>query len=499
MSVNRAPIADLHARLSELRAEDLNEAGASKGLVEHERLLREFVGRLGWRVGEVIIENDLTDDGRPKPASAYKRKRVLKADGTTELRVIRPGFHHLLNRLRLGASQAFVTVDLDRIVRDPRDLEDLIDVLKASGGNVRSLTGSIHFTDGGTDAEATLARVLVAFANKSSRDTGRRVRAARLRKAMAGEWGGGPRPFGWEPGGLTARPGEAEVVRAASRAVLLAVPLRSIMRDLNAAEVPTVSGAPWTASTLKGVLLRPRNAGCVVYDKRELPGVVGLWEPLIALETLRAVRAILGNPDRDMRGGRAPRWLGSGLYLCRCGSPMQVDGGGSAGRLRYVCKQQQRGGQGTGPHTRRAQPALDRYVERAAVLRLNRPDAVDLFAPAAATSAIDPRALREESAALSERMLQDARDEAADLMTRTQLLERTRNFRARQQAIDNTLTATAKVSLLTGIVGISEQAWAELPLGIRRAAVDRLLTVHVLAAPSGRGFREESVRLDWKG
>src|SRR5215468_4650236 len=190
------PTVDLYLRLSDLRMDDLNAAGEAKGLVEHERVLRERAQAYRWTVGEVIVENDMTG-GRPKPASAFKRRKVVLPDGSTGWRVLRPGFRRLLERLRTGKAQAVLAVDLDRTVRDPRDLEDLIDIVQETGANARSVSGSLRFTDGGTDAEVTLARVMVTMANKASRDTARRVSAARLRQAINGEYGGGRRPYGF--------------------------------------------------------------------------------------------------------------------------------------------------------------------------------------------------------------------------------------------------------------------------------------------------------------
>src|SRR5437773_2176708 len=56
---------DLYLRLSDLREDDLNDNGRSKGLVEMERLLREYVTRLGRTVGQVIVENDVDENGKP--------------------------------------------------------------------------------------------------------------------------------------------------------------------------------------------------------------------------------------------------------------------------------------------------------------------------------------------------------------------------------------------------------------------------------------------------
>jgi DNA invertase Pin-like site-specific DNA recombinase len=86
--------------------------------------------------------------------------------------------------------------DLDRACRDPRDLKDLIDACEQHRASARSLSGSLTLTDGGTDAEITMARMMVTMANKSSRDTSRRVPDARER--LAGQsYQGGKRPFGY--------------------------------------------------------------------------------------------------------------------------------------------------------------------------------------------------------------------------------------------------------------------------------------------------------------
>jgi site-specific DNA recombinase len=68
-----------------------------------------------------------------------------------------------------------IAYDLDRAVRDSRDLADLIDTKVLAGFQVKSTTGSLRL---GNDADITMARVLVAMAKKSSADTARRVKRA---------------------------------------------------------------------------------------------------------------------------------------------------------------------------------------------------------------------------------------------------------------------------------------------------------------------------------
>ena len=69
--------------------------------------------------------------------------------------------------------------DLDRLLRQPRDGEDLLDAVELSGATVRSLSESVTLTNGGTDNERYAARNLINAASKASADTARRVSAGR--------------------------------------------------------------------------------------------------------------------------------------------------------------------------------------------------------------------------------------------------------------------------------------------------------------------------------
>ena len=96
--------------------------------------------------------------------------------------MIRPQFRTMLKHLTDGHAQAMIAYDLDRAVRDPHDLEDLIDAKVLGGFAVRSVTGSLRLD---TDSDVAMARVLVAMVNKSSADTARRVARAAKQQANA--------------------------------------------------------------------------------------------------------------------------------------------------------------------------------------------------------------------------------------------------------------------------------------------------------------------------
>ena len=60
-------------------------------------------------------------------ASAFKRRKIKTPSGRVELRVVRPGYREVLDDITTGRVNGLLAEDLDRIVRDPRDLEDLLD------------------------------------------------------------------------------------------------------------------------------------------------------------------------------------------------------------------------------------------------------------------------------------------------------------------------------------------------------------------------------------
>ncbi|MBA2772736.1 MAG: recombinase family protein, partial [Nocardioidaceae bacterium] len=126
-----------------------DRAGDAAGVGRQEKDARALADRLGWQVSEVIIENDV---------SAFKRRTVTLPDGSTALRVLRPGFRRLLELLTLGQVDGMIAYDLDRVARDPRDLEDLIDVVEQTRAPVESVSGSLRLAN---DSDITMARVMV--------------------------------------------------------------------------------------------------------------------------------------------------------------------------------------------------------------------------------------------------------------------------------------------------------------------------------------------------
>jgi len=275
----------------------------------------------GWSVVEEYIDNDL---------SAYKRA------------VVRPSFELMLRDLQAGKLDGIVAYDLDRFVRQPRDLERAIDIYEERKGLVfATVQGDINLqsADG-----RTMARVMVAFANKSSADTGRRVARAHLETALSGKPVGGFRPFGWKANKTELHPVEAAAVKSAVDRILAGASLRTIVREWNDAEITTTAGGPWKQATLRQYLKNPRLVGLrthqreVLKDEQGKP-VKGLWEPMLTTGQWDRLALLMTRPEARSRVPRKGdrHYLLTGTIRCGiCSSPMYGNRY-AEGRHYYTC------------------------------------------------------------------------------------------------------------------------------------------------------------------
>ncbi|WP_234539458.1 recombinase family protein [Streptomyces shenzhenensis] len=375
----------------------------SKGIGRQEEDGRALAARLGWNVVAVIPEDD---------TSAFKRRKIKLPDGTTALRTVRPGFRRALDGLASGEFDGLIADDLDRVARDPRDLEDLIDVVESRRPRipVESVTGSLRLNN---DADVTMARVMVAVANKSSRDTSRRV--ARKHEELAAEGkrgGGGFRGYGYT---VTGEPIEAEWKilneigdrimgewdgwTAEQRAKIdpeLGETDNSIADDLQRRKVPTVTGAPWYGRTIASIISKPSIAGLRAH-KGEIVGPA-VWPAAIPRERWEQImerRAMRTSRDVDLS---LQRWLTSVLVCSLCGH--RLSGSHGNGGPRYWCD---RKGGGCGKIAVKASFVEDE-VERQVLDLLAMPRILEQLRTAADTEVTDDarRELAEDEAQLKE-------------------------------------------------------------------------------------------------
>jgi site-specific DNA recombinase len=280
--------------------------------------LRRYVAQVGGRIGREVTENAV---------SAYKRKRIHLPDGTYGYQVVRPEWENILTALRRGECNALLATDLDRAMRDPRTLEDLIDVVEYYGVHVASLTGNLDLT---TDAGISSARSLVNQRNQESRNTSRRVADGHRRSAMeGGRHGTRHRPFGWRKDRIHLHKREAAHIRRELPRILAGVSALTLAREWEKRGIPTVTGAPWRVSSIEKIFLNPRICGQVVYRGEILLGedgakVRGKWEPILTDEEYDAVVTAWRPSERPESSRLGARGRGyRTLYLLspfvRCG------------------------------------------------------------------------------------------------------------------------------------------------------------------------------------
>lgn len=243
--------------------------------------------------------------------------------------VVRDKFEQMLTDLRSGKIKGVVAYDLDRLARQPRDLERLIDIYDEKPGLIfATLQGDINLT---TADGRTMARVMIAFANKASSDTGRRVKRKQRELATSGRLVHcGRTPYGWKADGESADPKAKKEILDAHQRILAGDRISTIRDDWQERGVIPrppdrkrygKEGDHLQYSTVQRILTNPALAGIKVYRGEVVTGddgrpITGAWEALCRPEELDAV---LGAMDSRKRG-----WAPSGVaYLlsgiARCG------------------------------------------------------------------------------------------------------------------------------------------------------------------------------------
>ncbi|WP_221464658.1 recombinase family protein [Actinophytocola algeriensis] len=272
---------------------------------------RRVIERLGGTLGQEL------DDG----LSAWKKN------------VRRPGWAKLLERVASGASDGIVVWHTDRLFRQPRDLEKLID-LADKGFVVVSAHGSRDLAD---PDDRFILRIEVAHAARSSDDTSRRIKR-RFRTFRENGMGhiGGPRRFGWPGRDLTWTPGEGETdddrpmvpdalvarerraLAEATDAALSGISEAVIAREWNDQGLFTAEGRRWVRLTVKSVLSRPTNAGLVESDGELVATMPG--EPIVDPRKFDLLRSKYAARRKGRVAGEVgPGYVGTGII--RCGEP----------------------------------------------------------------------------------------------------------------------------------------------------------------------------------
>ena len=255
--------------------------------------------RHGWELLEVLTDNDVS-------ASRYSKKP-------------RPGYSRLLEMIGSGAVDRAVIYDVDRLLRQPRHLEDLIDLCESRNGafELHNVNGELDLRTG---SGRFVARVLVGKAAMESDDMSRRLKRSFEQKAAEGK-PHGPRAFGYEPDGIAIREAEASLIHQAATDVLDGASLTAIARRWDEVGIsPPQRAETWSPESVKAVLTGRRQAGLRVH-RGEVVGP-GAWPPIIDRATHDRLVAHLNRP-RPRRPSR--RTAFTGLIVGPNGVPLDRD------------------------------------------------------------------------------------------------------------------------------------------------------------------------------
>jgi site-specific DNA recombinase len=255
---------------------------------------RKLADELGYEVAGEFTDNSI---------SAYSGAR-------------RPGYESMLEQI--ASVQAVIVWHTDRLHRRPVELEHYVELHRRHGFLTHAVKGGE--LDLASHEGILNAGIMGQLARYESAHKSDRIKRAHRQAAEAGKWRGGGRPFGWDlsDGSLTLNEAEAELIRAASYAVVGGKSLGSIISEWQAAGVQTTGrGKQWSYATLRQALMRPSNAGFSVL-KGEIVGKA-LAPAIVSEDVWRAVCSVLSDPARRRSQTNKAVHLLAGIAQCHCG------------------------------------------------------------------------------------------------------------------------------------------------------------------------------------
>ncbi|OAN29124.1 hypothetical protein A4X17_05990 [Plantibacter sp. H53] len=297
--------AALYARLSDDR--DADKLGIDTQLGDG----RAIAERKGWTVVGEYVDRSL---------SASKKL------------VNRPEYNRLVDDFNAGTFDALICWDLDRLTRQPRQLEDWIDAAEERGLMIVTANGEADLS---TSNGIMFARMKATIGKNESDRTSQRVKRNVQARRDAGKWHGGTVPYGYTAvdSQLKPRDDEVERITEAMKRLLAGDTMYGIASDWNSRGLMTRTGKAWRQSNLRPILLNRTNLG------ETKSGTVG-WTPIVERVTFDRVERLLTDPSRrvtkspGVRGGKYS--MGGGVSVCaECGFRLITDT--KRGRTRLAC------------------------------------------------------------------------------------------------------------------------------------------------------------------
>ncbi|MGY4650478.1 recombinase family protein [Mycobacterium sp. URHB0021] len=272
----------------------LDETGERLGVQRQEQACRAIADARGWTVSAVYTDNSI---------SAFSKTAR------------RPDYERMMADLAAKKFGALVVWDLDRLTRQPRQLEDLIDLAESRSFTLVTVDGNVDLS---TENGRLFARMKAAVARSESELKAKRQRAANAQRRQQGKAPKGVALWGYDTDGAAtdALPRATEMYKR----FLAGESIASLARWLDVSN-----------NTVRTRLTNPRYGGLMPYGRKETVGP-GDWEPAVSEAEWKLTQTILASPDRRMQTGTARKYLLSGCATCA------LCGGRMAGQSRrYLC------------------------------------------------------------------------------------------------------------------------------------------------------------------
>ncbi|HEX4443265.1 MAG TPA: recombinase family protein [Galbitalea sp.] len=312
----------IYARLSVDR--DGSKVGIDTQLIDARELARER----GWNIVDEYVDRNLT---------------------AADKLVKRPEYDRLVADYGIGSFTALICWDLDRLTRQPRQLEDWIDAAQDKHLVIVTANGEADLS---TDAGRLFARIKATVAKSEAERASARQKRNKAYRRDNGLFHGGQAPFGYKVAdkSLVAEPTEVALVQEAAHRLLndresmhsiITDWNRLVDDDSNVVVHPTRSGKHWRQSNLRAILT---NRSLLGETKSRVVG----WQPILDKRTFDRLQVLFGDPSRKtthspgVKGGKYT--MGGGLSVCRrCGKPLTSQLRGGTRDTSLLCNKQVHG------------------------------------------------------------------------------------------------------------------------------------------------------------
>jgi hypothetical protein len=419
----------------------------------------------------------------------------------------------MLASIDAGEIDSIIVYHGDRLIRQPWDLELLLNIAREKGIRLASPSGTRNLD---SPDDQFILRIEAAQACRESDNISRRQKRGHKARAFNGRGQqGGKRPFGFGmPTGRVKRrineatgaeeeieildynkqrPDETKHIAEAAHRMLAGLPLLGAVRYMNEVST-TTEGGPWSARVMRSLLTSPRIAGLVEHE-----GILhkAVWDPIVDEDARQGLIALFehNRVTRPSPGPQRKHLLSGGAECGPCeGGSIRTKPSNSRSKRpngnddrTYYCTECKR--------VARNVVFLDRYVEGKTLRLLStRRFAAELDAAMARgrpelAGQITALRLRKE------KLEGDIRNAADDPDLDPMLaMASVASYKRRIDELRGRLAASQGERLLESVKGISRQAWSELPVDVRASVIGLLWRVIIL--PTGRrgpGFDPSSV------